>query len=315
MLDCWLMILGSTTSEWTTFGLPAPDDVSPMNFDFDLDDFSPGTSCFTSSKTPEQTNSVQHQQQPTSPTLEFIEGASPQLEKSPSSSQHQCSNSASQPRYPTSQTQGSTCDCFEAASRLLEHWEAHKNHPLDSLLGFYKATVYQLGSFLACQKCSTQSVFMMLPLVLCEKLISASPLILDDCSHTDTSRCQDSGKRVTGPQQTMTPLTNPSSSPEMDLPDSGTGPSELAGGRPRMAFGEYEIEPHEEWQSVSEVLILYRFTQLGTLLERYKSMAASLGWHTQLALVEDLQKKLHGATQSRYMNLEKSINGRGRSFT
>ena len=82
-----------------------------------------------------------------------------------------------------------------------------------------------------------------------------------------------------------------------------------------MSFGEYDIEAHEEWQSVSEVLILYRFTQLGTLLERYKSIAANTGWHTQLVLVEELQKRLHGATQSQYLNLEKSIKGSGRSFT
>ena len=309
------MILESTSPGWTNFGLNSSDDMSLMSFDFDLGTFPPTTPCSTSSKTSEKNKSVQHEQQPTSPTLDSTKGDSPQLEKSPSSSQHQCSNSASQSHYHTSQTQGPTCDCFEAASRLLEHWEARKNHPLDSLLGFYKATVYQLGSFLACQKCSTMSVFMMLPLLLCEKIISASPSILNHCSHTDTSRYQGLCKRVTDPQQTITPPNNPSSSPEMDLPDLRTGPSELAGGRPRMSFGEYDIEPHEEWQSVSEVLILYRFTQLGTLLERYKSIAASTGWHTQLVLVEDLQKRLHGATQSQYLNLEKSIKGSGRSFT
>ena len=309
------MILGSTALGWTTTGSTASDDISPMSFDFDLGAFSPITPYFTSSKSPEQNNPVQHQQQPISPTLESSRGASPQLEKPPSSSQRQCSNSASQSHNHTSQTHGSVCHCFEAASTLLERWEVRKTDPLDSLLGFYKATVYQLDSFLACQRCSTLSAFMMLPLVLCEKLISASPLILNRCSHTGTSRCQDSCKRMTGPQQTMTPPNNLGSSPETELSDLRTGVPELAGERTRMSFGEYDIEPREEWQSVSEVLILYRFTQLGTLLERYKSIAASLGWHTQLALIVDLQKRLHGATQSRYLSLEKSINGSGRSLT
>ena len=309
------MILGSIALGWTTTGSTASDDLSPMSFDFDLGAFSPMTPYFTSSKSPEKCNPVQHQQQPISPTLEATRGASPQLEDSPSSSQRQYANSASQFHNHTSQTHGSMCHCFEAASTLLESWEVHKHDPLDSLLGFYKATVYQLGSFLACQRCSTLSVFMMLPLVLCEKLISASPLILNHCSHTDTSRCQDSCKRMTGPHQTMTPPNklSLSSSPEIELPDLRTGIAELAGGRTRISFGEYDIESHEEWQSVSEVLILYRLTQLGTLLERYKSIAASLGWHTQLAMVVDLQKRLHGVTQSRYLSLEKSINGSGRS--
>ena len=309
------MILGSTTLEWTTTGSTASDSMSPMSFDFDMGAFSPITPHFTSSKSPEQGHPVQNQQQPISPTLESTKGASPQLEKPPSSSQRQCSKSASQSHNHTSQTHGSTCHCFEAASTLLERWEVRKNDPLDGLLGFYKATIYQLGSFLICQRCSTLSAFMMLPLILCEKLISASPLIPNHCSHTDTSCCQDSCKRVTGPQQTMTPPNNLSSSPEIELPGLSTGISELAGGRTRMSFGEYDIESHEEWQSVSEVLILYRFTQLGTLLERYKSIAASLGWHTQLALVIDLQKRLHEATQSRYLSLEKSINGSVRSLT
>ena len=309
------MILGNTALDWTTTGSPALGDMSPMSFDLDLGAFSPSTPYLTSSKSPEQSDPLQHQQQPTSPTLESTKSNYPQLEKPPSSSQRQCSNPASQSHNHTSQAHGSTCHCFEAASTLLERWEMRKNDPLDSLLGFYKATVYQLGSFLACQRCSTLSVFMMLPLALCEKLISASPLILNHCSHTDTSRCQDSCKRVMGPQQTMTPPNNLGSSPEIELPDLRTGISELAGGRTRMSFGEYDIESHEEWQSVSEVLILYRFMQLGTLLERYKSIAASLGWRPQLAVVVDLQKRLHGATQSRYLSLEKSINNSGPSVT
>ena len=303
------MIPGNIALGWTTTGSTASDDLSPMSFDFDLGAFSPMSPIFTSSKSPEKNNPVQHQQQPISPTLEATQGASPQLEEPPSPSQRQCLNSASQFHNHTSQTHGSICHCFEAASTLLERWEVHKHDPLDSLLGFYKTTVHQLGSFLSCQRCSTLSAFMMLPLVLCEKLISASPSILNHCSHTDISRCQDSCKRVTGPQQTMTPPN------KIEVPDLRTGISELAGGRTRISFGEYDIESHEEWQSVSEVLILYRFAQLGTLLERYKSIAASLGWHTQLALVVDLQKRLHGATQSRYLSLEKSINGSGRSLT
>ena len=311
--DRWLMKLGSTALGWTTTGSTASENMSPMSFDFDLGAFSPITPYFTSSNSPEQSNPVQHQQQPISSTLESIKGASPQLEKPPSSSQRQCSNSASLSHNRTSQTHGSICHCFEAASTLLERWEVRKNDPLDRLLGFYKATVYQLGSFLACQRCSTLSAFMMLPLVLCDKLISASPFVL---SHTDDSRCPDSCKRATtGPQQIMTPRNNLGSSPEIgEPPDLRTGTSEPAAGgrRTRMSFGEYDVESHEEWQSVSEVLILYRFTQLGALLERYKSIAASLGWHTQLALVVDLQKRLHGATRSRYLSLEKSINGSGR---
>ena len=285
-----------------------------MSFDFDLGALSPISPYFTSSKSPEQSNQVQHHQQPSTPTLESTKGISSQLEKPPSSSQRQCSNSASQPYSPTSQRNSSMCDCFEAASTLLERWEARKNDSLDGLLQFYKATVYQLGSFLACQRCSTLSAFMMLSLVLCEKLISASPLILERCSHADTSRCQDSCKWMAGPQQTMTPPNNHSSSPEVEPSDSRPGISKLAGRKTRMSFGEYDIESQQEWQSVSEVLILFQFTQLATLLERYKSIAASLGWHTQLALVVDLQKRLHGATQSRHSSLEKSINASGRSL-
>lgn len=74
-----------------------------------------------------------------------------------------------------------------------------------------------------------------------------------------------------------------------------------------MAFGEYDIESQQEWQSISEVLIIFQFAQLGTLLERYKSIAASLGWQTQLALVVDLQKRLHAVTRSRRSSLQRSI--------
>ena len=280
-----------------------------MSFDFDLDAFPPTTPYFTSSKSPEPSNPPQHQQQSISPTLESTKSASSHLEKPPSSYPRPCSNPASQSHNHSSQPHGSMCHCFEAASTLLERWEMRKNDPIDSLLGFYKATVYQLGSFLACQRCSTLSAFMMLPLVLCEKIISsASPnLTLNHRGHADGSRRQDLCKRVTGPQQTMTPPNDLGSPPEIEASDLRTGISEPAGERARMSFGEYEIESREEWRSVSEVLILYRLAQLGTLLERYKSIAASMGWHTQLALVVDLQEKLHRATQSRFLNLERSI--------
>ena len=296
------MATGSTILERITTDLTASSDMSPMSFDFDMDPFSPITPYFTSGKSPEQSNQIRHQEQ----------SVSLQLEKPSSPFQRQCSNSVSQPHNHSSPNNDSMCHCFEAASALLERWEARKNDSLDGLLKFYKFTVYQLGSFLACQRCSTLSSFMMLPLVLCEKLISTSPLILEHCSHTDIGRCQDSCKRMTRPQPTMTPLSNHSSLSEVEMPDFRTDVIEGTGRKTRMSFGEYDIESQQEWQSVSEVLILFQFTQLGTLLERYKSIAASLGWHTQLALVVDLQKRLNGATQSRHSSLEKSIKASGR---
>ena len=84
--------------------------------------------------------------------------------------------------------------------------------------------------------------------------------------------------------------------------------SAASGPKLPLAFGEYDIESQQEWQSISEVLIMFQFRQLGGLLERYKSIAASLGWQTQLGLVVDLQKRLQGVTRNRWNSLEKIIN-------
>ena len=309
------MMSGGAALGWDTTDLATSNDMSPVSFDFDLDAFSPITPYFSSSKSPEQNKQNGNQKHPSIPIPESTKGTSPQLEKPLSPSQSQVLKSFPQVRDHTDQRNGYMCHCFEAASVLLERWEARKHDSLDGLLKFYKATVYQLGAFLSCQRCSTLSAFMMLPLLLCEKLISAFPLILEHCSHTDSSCCQDSCKRLAGSRQIMTPPSNHSSSPENELLELRSSTSDLAERKARMSFGEYDIESPQEWQSVSEVLIIFQFTQLSTLLERYKSIAASLGWHSQLALVVDLQKRLQGATQSRHSNLEKTMRVPGRSLS
>ena len=281
-----------------------------MSFDFDIEAFESTTLSLTGSKSPDWGNMGTNQRCSFTPNFDTT---SLQPEKGPPSPQHSYANPA--PQTHTNQN-SSTCHCFETASSLLERWETRKYDSLDGLLKFQKATVYQLGSFLSCQRCSTLSAFMMLPLLMCEKLISSSPLVQELCSHTEPSRCQELCKAIstlTGSQSaaaTPASIRSTDSGPRGHNNNNNSMSSNSAASGPKLplAFGEYDIESQQEWQSISEVLIMFQFRQLGGLLERYKSIAASLGWQTQLGLVVDLQKRLQGVTRNRWNSLEKIIN-------
>lgn len=285
--------------------MTGPSGMSPMSFDFDIEAFESTTLSLTGSKSPDWGN----QRYPFTPNFD---ATSLQPEKGAPSPQHSYANPT--PQTHTNQN-SSTCHCFETASTLLERWETRKHDSLDGLLKFQKATVYQLGSFLACQRCSTLSAFMMLPLLMCEKLISSSPLVQELCSHTEPSRCQELCKAITTLAGSQSAAATPASIRSTDSGLRGNNNNNLtssnsvaSGPKLPLAFGEYDIESQQEWQSISEVLILFQFRQLSSLLERYKSIAASLGWQTQLGLVVDLQKRLQGVTRSRRNSLEKIIN-------
>lgn len=109
---------------------------------------------------------------------------------------------------------------------------------------------------------------------------------VEEC-HTTKKSPTDSSQQQQGQHQQQ-------QSPQPNQPHpQPTSPSQCPTPNPtRLCFGEYDIESYQEWQSISEVLVLNQFKELGGLLARYKGIAVSLGWQTQLAFIVELERRL-----------------------
>lgn len=150
-----------------------------------------------------------------------------------------------------------SCQCLEKASRLMEVWEARRydsqNITIDSLLELQRQTSQLSHSVLACDYCSTRSSAMMLPLMLCEKLVCSS--------------------------------------------EHYNEPHLFAGvGKGRL--GEFDIRTTQEWAHVVRALAKLQWKATRELIQRYRAVAQSAGWQTQLAILINIEERFHAIVQS-----------------
>ncbi len=110
---------------------------------------------------------------------------------------------------------------------------------------------------------------------------------VEECCTADKSPTISPVQRQQSPQSTQS-HSQPFSQTQPSTPKST-----------RLSFGEYDVESYHEWQSITEVLILSQFKELGGLLARYKGIAVSLGWQTQLALIVELERRLGTVVRER----------------
>ncbi|PVH91220.1 hypothetical protein DM02DRAFT_706305 [Periconia macrospinosa] len=152
---------------------------------------------------------------------------------------------------------GQACQCLETSSKLMEVWEAHRhdsqNITIDCLLELQRQTAQLSYSVLACEYCSTRSSAMMLPLMLCEKLV---------CSSEHYNR------------------------------------PHLFAGVGKGKVGEYEICTSQEWAHIMRTLATLQWKATRELIQRYRMVAHSAGWQTQLAILANIEERFHSIVQS-----------------
>lgn len=172
---------------------------------------------------------------------------------------------------------GSTpCQCMQIALRILEELEIKNSrddlYAADHVLSFQKRAIEQCSTMLNCKSCSTMSGFMMLLVVICEKMVS-------------------SFERITSCVEQLQ---------QHPLPSGG-----LDGGGPRaggigdeqtVSVGEYEVDSLQEQCCLVGVLVLLQLKKLGAVLTRLKNLAATYNWGTHLTMLLSIDQRFRNST-------------------
>lgn len=145
---------------------------------------------------------------------------------------------------------GKPCQCLEISSRLMELWEGRRhegaNVSIDGLLVLQRQTIQQGHSVLACECCSIKSSSMMLPLMLCEKLV----LSLEQCKEPDLLTGAREGK-----------------------------------------IGVFDVRTGQEWAQIMRALTVLQSNAMRELIQRFKTIAQSAGWQTQLSILVKIEER------------------------
>ncbi|KAL1607610.1 hypothetical protein SLS60_002544 [Paraconiothyrium brasiliense] len=151
---------------------------------------------------------------------------------------------------------GQRCQCLETSSRLMEVWEGHQqnrsNNSIDSLLVLQRQTIQQGHSVLACEFCSIKSSSMMLPLMLCEKLVLSL-------------QCNEPYFRT------------------------GAGKGKV---------GNFEVRTGQEWAELMRALSALQSNATSELIQRFRMIAQSAGWQTQLAILVKIEERFHSTVRN-----------------
>lgn len=175
----------------------------------------------------------------------------------------------------SNRSSGGACRCLVRASVILEQLEAREHdkgsHLIDSFLSFQKQILAQCHTFLDCRRCRSSSASLMVPLLICDKLVDSFQMV-------------SSGG------------ISPGDIPSQSLPQGGRklGNVNLLPSSPPLKgyLGAYEVEGSQEWEHILSSLIILQFRRVGLLVERFKALAVSAGWQMQLTMLRALEERL-----------------------
>lgn len=183
----------------------------------------------------------------------------------------------------TSQPSSSACQCMQSALRILEELEVKNSrddlYAADHVLSFQKRALGQCNAMLNCKNCSTISGFMMLLVVICDKMVT---------SFERVSTCVEQLQRPSGVQ-------------EVGRPRAGS-----IGDGQAVSLGDYEIDSLQERCCLVSVLVLLQLKRLGSVLTRLKNIAAVFNWGTHLTMLLSIDRRFQNTTA----NLHLMINDR-----
>lgn len=136
---------------------------------------------------------------------------------------------------------------------------------VDRLLGFQKSALIQCNAMLDCQRCNATSSFMMLLVIISQRMmISFEGLlqILEECF------------------------------PRLSDNDEPCQQAECT--KKRLVFlGEFEIDKREEWACLIGGLIMLQLKSLATFLERLNGFASGRKWDTHRVMLNDIERQMN----------------------
>lgn len=164
-----------------------------------------------------------------------------------------------------------SCNCIDSALRLLEALEIKTSivnaRTVDQILCFGKQALMECNRLLECQACVASSSFIMLLVVICQKLV----LVFEELVH-----CISNEERISHKErrETWNSLSKESTA----------------------SLGAFRIDTQEEWWGVFGTLTILQFRSLEILLDQLKLSAASWGWETHSAMLRLSESQIQKAT-------------------
>lgn len=163
-----------------------------------------------------------------------------------------------------------SCICVDSAIRLLEALEIKTNQvdarTTDQVLSFGKCALVECHQLLECQSCIANSSFMMLLVVICQKLALAFEKLVN-CISDEEQRLREKRKKA--------------------IPLDGESVA---------SFGAFRLDTQEEWWSVFGTLTILQLRGLAVLLARLKVSAARWSWETQSKMLASSESQIQHAT-------------------
>ncbi len=172
-----------------------------------------------------------------------------------------------------------SCPCMHTALGILENLEVKNSrlnlYAVDHVLCFKKRALAQCNAMLDCRNCNALSGFMMLLVVICEKMVASFERLATSCREQQEQHQTPPG--VGGWRKA-----------------EGTG---LASGQ-SIFLGDYEVDLAEERWCLVRVLVMLQLKNLGNLLMRLKSVANPWNWETHRTILVSIDRRFRETAAS-----------------
>ena len=168
------------------------------------------------------------------------------------------------------------CRCMQTALGVLENLEVSKTttddklYKFDHTLSFQKRAVTECHSTLKCKDCSASSAFIMLLIIISEKMVLSFERLFRRLRQQYS--------------QQHAPLSSPTFVSEPDE-------SLILDGGPRITVGVYEVDSVEERISVIRLVALLRLRNLEQFLTRLISIANTWNWMSHITNLQTIARR------------------------
>lgn len=182
---------------------------------------------------------------------------------------------------PASSHSPPSCSCMHTALGILENLEVKNSRlnldAVDHVLCFKKQALTQCNAMLDCRNCNALSGFMMLLVVICEKMVASFERLATSCHDQQKQQHHETPSGLGGWAKA-----------------DGTG---LGKGQ-SIFLGDYEVDLAEERWSLVRVLVMLQLKNLGNLLMRLRSVSSPWNWETHRTILVSIDRRFRDLAAS-----------------
>ncbi|KAL8724113.1 MAG: hypothetical protein Q9166_008125 [cf. Caloplaca sp. 2 TL-2023] len=192
-------------------------------------------------------------------------------------------------RHTSSHSTASSCRCMSTALDILEVLEIKNSkislEAIDGILSFKKRALNQCNVMLECQGCNSHSQFMMLLVVICDKMVASFERLSLSCREVHQQMHIDPS--TLGNQQSQCPIQGTTNNNTKKSTEGFT----IVDGKP-LFVGEYEVDLDEERCYLVRQLVMLQLRNLATFELRLKGIANGWSWDAHKTMLATIDKRL-----------------------